>query len=119
MPSKRGDGERCSVTTCRLGAVMRIRGVLREMALLCDSLYGRVDLVIVTMCTVCLYDVVLARVAVHDRYRYDKAEQLTATANPDPLASTSIPKPCNRVGGCGDGETSLPLITPYHPLNGW
>ena len=72
MPSKRGDGERCSVTACRLGAVMRVRSVPREMALLCDSLYGRVDLVIVTMCTVCLYGVVLARVAVHDRYRYDR-----------------------------------------------
>ena len=71
MPSRRGDGERCSVTACRLGAVMRVRGVPIEMALLCDSLYGRMDLVIVTMCTVCLYDVVLACVAVHDRYRYD------------------------------------------------
>ena len=71
MSSRRGDGERCSVTACRLGAVMRVRGVPREMALLCDSLYGRVDLVIVTMCTVCLYGVVLTRVAVHDLYRYD------------------------------------------------
>ena len=50
---------------------MRVRSVPREMALLCDSLYGRVDLVIITMCTVCLYGVVLARVAVLDRYRYD------------------------------------------------
>ena len=71
MPSRRGNGERCSVNACRLCAVMRVRSVPREMALLCNSLYGRVDLVIVTMCTVCLYGVVLARVAVHDRYRYD------------------------------------------------
>ena len=72
MPFRRGDGERCSVTACRLGAVMRVRSVPREMALLCDGLYSRVDLVIVTMCTMCLYGVVLARVAIHDRYRYDK-----------------------------------------------
>ena len=66
MPSRRGDGERCSVTACRLGVVMRVRGVPREMALLCDSLYGRVDPGIVTMCTVCLYGIAFARVDVHD-----------------------------------------------------
>ena len=83
MPSRRGDGKRCSVTAYRLGAVMRVRGVPREIGLLCDSLYDRVDLVIVTMCTVCLYDVVFARVAVHNRYRYDNALLYNVLTNLD------------------------------------